>query len=49
MKVSRRLNCAPFRGVWDERSCARSATAIHSVAVDRTCSLPVETQTLYRL
>jgi len=33
--------------VWGERSCPRSATAIHSVAVDRTPNLPIERRKLY--
>ena len=35
------------RGDWGERSCPRSATAIHSVAVNRTHNLPTGRRTLY--
>jgi len=40
------LNCASCWGDWGERSCPRSATAIHSVAVDRTPNLPIRRRTL---
>jgi len=35
----RNLNCASWRGGWGERSCPKSDTAIHAVAVDRTPNL----------
>ena len=35
------------RGGWGERSCPRSATAIHSVAADRTRDISIEKRTLY--
>ena len=41
------LNCASCRGNWGECSFPRSATAIHSVAVDRTPNLPTGRRTLY--
>jgi len=33
-----------YRGGWGKRSCPRSATASHSMAVDRTRNLPIERQ-----
>ena len=45
--TDRSLNCASCRGGWGEHSCPRSATAIHSMTVDRTPNLPIERQTLY--
>jgi len=45
--ASRGLNCASCRGGWVERSCPRSATTIHSAAVDRSPNLPLEGRTLY--
>jgi len=41
MAAGRSLNIVPCRSVWGERSCPRSATAIHSVAVGRTSNLPI--------
>jgi len=35
------------RDGWGERSCPRSTTAIHSVAVDRSLNFPIERRTLY--
>jgi len=35
------LTFAFCRGSWCERSCSRSATTIHSVAVDRTPSFSI--------
>ena len=35
LAVCRSLNCASCQGGWDERSCPRSAMAMHSVAVNR--------------
>jgi len=32
---------ASYRGSWSERSCPRSATALHSVSVNWTHNLPV--------
>jgi len=46
LAAGRSLNCASCRGGWGERSCPSSATAIHSVAVDRTTNLPIERLTL---
>jgi len=40
------LNCASYWGGWGERSCPRSVTAIHSVALDRTPNLPFGRRTL---
>jgi len=44
-----RLKCASYRGSWGGRSCPRSATEIHSVAVDRTPNfpIPIEGRILY--
>jgi len=42
--VSQRLNYFSCRGSWGEHF-PKSATAIHSVAVDRTGNLPIERQT----
>jgi len=39
LATGRSLKFASFRGGWSERSCPRSATANHSVAVDRTRNL----------
>ena len=47
LAVGPSLNCASCQGSWDERSCPRSTTAIHSVGVDGTHNLPVERWTLY--
>jgi len=41
------LNNPSCRVGWSERSCPRSATAIPSVAVDRTPNLPIGRRTLY--
>ena len=41
------LNCASWQDGWGEHSCPRSATAIDSVAVDRTPNLPIERRTLF--
>jgi len=41
------LNNAFCRGDCGERSCPWSATAIHSVAVDRTHNLSVDSRILY--
>jgi len=46
LATGRSLICASWRGGWGECSCPRSATAIHSVAVDRTPNLPIERRTL---
>ena len=46
LAAGRSLDWASSRGGWDERSCPRSATAIHSVAVDRTPDLPIWRWTL---
>ena len=35
LAAGRSLNCASCQGGWDERSCPRSAMAMHSVAVNR--------------
>jgi len=40
-RLRQRLNCTSCRRGWSERSCPRSATAIHSVAVERTPNLPI--------
>jgi len=42
------LKCASYRDSLGERSCPRSTTAIHSVAVDRTLNPPIERRTSYR-
>jgi len=47
LTIGGRLIIAFCRGGWGERSCPRSATAIHSVAMDRTLHLPIERRTLY--
>jgi len=47
MTAGRSLNCASCRGGWGKRSCPKSATAIHSVAVDRPSNFPIERRTLY--
>jgi len=39
LAAGRSLNCASCWGSWGERSCPGSATAIHSVVVDRTPKL----------
>ena len=44
--AGRSLKYASCRGGWGERSCPRSATAIHSVAADRTPNLPIGRRTL---
>jgi len=36
LAAGRSLNCASCRGGWGERSCPRSATAIHSMAGSNT-------------
>jgi len=41
-----RLKHASYRGSWGARSHPRSATAIRSVAVNRTHNLPIEKRTL---
>jgi len=41
------LKIASCRGGWGVRTCSRSATAIHSMAVDWTPNLPNERWTLY--
>jgi len=38
------LEIASYRGSWGERSCPRGATALHSVSVNWTHSLPIERQ-----
>ena len=45
----RSLHYAPYRDSKGERSCLRSATAFHSVAVDRTPNLQVEKRTLWTI
>jgi len=45
--AGRSLKFASCRGGWGERSCPRSATAIHSVFVDQTPNLPIGRRTLY--
>ena len=45
--TDRSLKCASYRGGQGERSCLRSATAIHSVAMGRTPSLPTGRRSLY--
>jgi len=45
--AGRSLNCASCRVGWGERSCPRSVTTIHSVAVDRTPNFSIERRTLY--
>jgi len=47
LAACRRLKYASYRGSWGERSCPRSATAIHSVSVNRTNNLPIERWTLH--
>ena len=47
LAAGRTLEFASCRGVWGERFCPRSATAIHSVAVDRTPNLSIGRRTLY--
>jgi len=44
--AGRSPKCASCQGGWGERSCPRSATAIHSVAADRTANLPIGRRTL---
>jgi len=46
LAAGRSLNSASCRGGWGDRSCPRSATVIHSVAVDRTPNLPIGRRTL---
>jgi len=42
------LKYASYRGSLGERSCPRSTTASHSVAVDRTLNPPIERRTSHR-
>jgi len=46
LAASPRLKYASHWGSWGECSCRWSATAIHSVSVNRTRNLPVESRTL---
>ena len=41
------MKYASYRGSWGERSCPRSTTASHSVALNWTRNLPIERRTLY--
>jgi len=46
LAAGQRLKYATYRDSWSERSFPRSATAIHSVSVNRTHNLPIVRGTL---